>query len=89
MLSVINMFEQFFMTAIIVTAVFGAVLGITGCANKADAEVVVPDEEKTMIVLPQHEDVYATYNVPMDYDLQVYIIQTCEELNIDAAWSWP
>ena len=72
------------MTAIIVTAVFGAVLGITGCANNADAEVVVPDEEKTMIVLPQHEDVYATYNVPLDYDLQLYIIQTCEELNIDA-----
>jgi soluble lytic murein transglycosylase-like protein len=85
MLGIINMFEQFFMTAIIVTAIFGAVLGITGCANKADAEVVVPDEEKTMIVLPQHEDVYATYNVPLDYDLQLYIIQTCEELNIDAA----
>lgn len=80
MLGIINMFEQFFMTAIIVTAVFGAVLGITGCANKADAEVVVPDE--TPVV--EHEDVYATYNVPLDYDLQVYIIQTCEELNIDA-----
>lgn len=82
MLAVINMFEQFFMTAIIVTAIFGAVLGITGCAAKADAEVVVPDE--TPVVVEQHEDVYATYNVPLDYDLQVYIIQTCEELNIDA-----
>ena len=81
-LAVINMFEQFFMTAIIVTAIFGAVVGITGCANKADAEVVVPDE--TPVVVEQHEDVYATYNVPLDYDLQLYIIQTCEELNIDA-----
>ena len=81
-LAVIHMFEQFFMTAIIVTAIFGAVLGITGCANKADAEVVVPDE--TPVVVEQHEDVYATYNVPLDYDLQVYIIETCEELNIDA-----
>lgn len=81
MLGIINMFEQFFMTAIIVTAVFGAVLGITGCANKADAEVVVPDETPVVV---EHEDVYATYNVPLDYDLQLYIIQTCEELNIDA-----
>ena len=82
MLGIINMFEQFFMTAIIVTAVFGAVLGITGCADKADADVVVPDE--TPVVVEQHEEVYATYNVPLDYDLQLYIIQTCEELNIDA-----
>jgi hypothetical protein len=82
MLAVINMFEQFFMTAIIVTAIFGAVVGITGCSNKADAEVILPDE--TPVVVEQHEDVYATYNVPLDYDLQLYIIQTCEELNIDA-----
>lgn len=81
MLAVINMFEQFFMTAIIVTAIFGAVVGITGCSNKADAEVVVPDETPVVV---EHEDVYATYNVPLDYDLQLYIIQTCEELNIDA-----
>lgn len=81
MLSVINMFEQFFMTAIIVTAVFGAVLGITGCADKAEAVEMLPDETP---VVEQHEDVYATYDVPLDYDLQLYIIQTCEELNIDA-----
>lgn len=81
MLGIINMFEQFFMTAIIVTAIFGAVVGITGCSNKADAEVILPDETPVTV----HEDVYATFDVPLDYDLQVYIIQTCEELNIDAA----
>ena len=84
MLCVADMFQQFFMTAIIVFAIFGAVMCITGCADKADAAVVLPDETP-VTVLPHHEDVYATYDVPLDYDLQVYIIQTCEELNIDAA----
>ena len=84
MLCVADMFQQFFMTAIITLAIFGAVMCITGCAGKAEAAEVLPDETP-LIVLPQQEDVYATFDVPLDYDLQVYIIQTCEELNIDAA----
>lgn len=81
MLCVADMLQHFTATAIITLAIFGAVMCITGCADKADAVAVVPDE---LPVVEQHEDVYATYNVPLDYDLQVYIIQTCEELNIDA-----
>lgn len=84
MLCVADMLQHFTATAIITLAIFGAVMCITGCADKADAAVVLPDETP-VTVLTQHEDVYATFDVPLDYDLQVYIIQTCEELNIDAA----
>lgn len=84
MLCVADMLQHFMATAIITLAVFGAVMCITGCADKAEAAVVLPDETP-VTVLTQHEDVYATFDVPLDYDLQVYIIQTCEELNIDAA----
>lgn len=83
MLCVADMLQHFTATAIITLAVFGAVMCITGCADKADAAVVLPDG--TAVPVTQHEDVYATFDVPLDYDLQVYIIQTCEELNIDAA----
>lgn len=83
MLCVADMLQHFTATAIITLAIFGAVMCITGCADKADAEVVVPDGTP-VTVLTQHEDVYATFDVPLDYDLQVFIIQTCEELNIDA-----
>lgn len=84
MLCVADMLQHFTATAIITLAIFGAVMCITGCADKADAAVVLPDETP-VTVLTQHEDVYATFDVPLDYDLQVFIIQTCEELNIDAA----
>lgn len=83
MLCVADMLQHFMATAIIVLAIFGAVMCITGCTEKADAAVVLPDE--TPVTVHQHEDVYATFDVPLDYDLQVYIIQTCEDLNIDAA----
>jgi len=75
------MLQHFTATAIITLAIFGAVMCITGCTEKADAAVVLPDETPVVV----HEDVYATFDVPLDYDLQVYIIQTCEDLNIDAA----
>lgn len=83
MLCVADMLQHFMATAIITLAIFGAVMCITGCADKADAAVVLPDG--TAVPVTQHEDVYATFDVPLDYDLQVYIIQTCEDLNIDAA----
>lgn len=82
MLCVADMLQHFMATAIITLAIFGAVMCITGCADKVDAAVVLPDE--TPVTVTQHEDVYATFDVPLDYDLQVFIIQTCEELNIDA-----
>lgn len=82
MLCVADMLQHFTATAIITLAVFGAVMCITGCADKADAAAVLPDG--TAVPVTQQEDVYATFDVPLDYDLQVYIIQTCEELNIDA-----
>ena len=81
MLYVVDMFQQFFMTATIVLAVFGTVMCVVGFTDKAEAEVMLPDETPVHVI----EDVYATFDVPLDYDLQVYIIQTCEELNIDAA----
>ena len=81
MLCVADMLQHFTATAIITLAIFGAVMCITGCTEKADAAVVLPDETPVVV----HEDVYATFDVPLDYDLQVYIIQTCEDLNIDAA----
>ena len=84
MLCVAETLQHFTATAIIVLAGFGTVMCITGCADKADAEVVMPDEVP-VVIEHQREDVYATFDVPLDYDLQVYIIQTCEELNIDAA----
>jgi len=84
MLCVADMLQHFTATAIITLAIFGAVMCITGCADKAEAAVVLPDGT-AVPVLTQHEDVYATFDVPLDYDLQVFIIQTCEELNIDAA----
>lgn len=83
MLCVADMLQHFTATAIITLAIFGAVMCITGCTEKADAAVVLPDGTP-VTVLTQHEDVYATFDVPLDYDLQVYIIRTCEELNIDA-----
>ena len=81
MLYVVDMFQQFFMTATIVLAVFGTVMCVVGFTDKAEAEVMLPDETPVHVI----EDVYATFDVPLDYDLQVYIIQTCEELNIDSA----
>ena len=76
--------QHFTATAIIVLAVFGAVMCITGCTEKADAAVELPDETAVPVIEHQYENRYATYDVPLDYDLQVYIIQTCEALNIDA-----
>lgn len=84
MLCVADMLQHFMSTAIIVLAVFGAVMCLVGCDDKADAAMMLPDETP-VAVLTQQEDVYATFDVPLDYDLQVFIIQTCEELNIDAA----
>lgn len=79
---VVETLQHFTATAIIVLAGFGTVMCVVGCTEKADAAVMLPEE--TPVVVEQREDVYATYNVPLDYDLQVYIIQTCEALNIDA-----
>lgn len=81
MLCVADMLQHFTATAIIVLSIFGAVMCLVGYTDKADAAEMLPDETPVIV----HEDVYATFDVPLDYDLQVYIIQTCEELNIDAA----